>query len=195
MTLTTQSPMTIEEYLNYDDGTDTRYELVDGVLVEMPVESWNSSTISIYLLTQLLAFVPYYLIRHKDTEVAVNSTQAKARIPDLMVVSEATSIQMSGQKGLIPLNTEAPRLVVEVVSPGKPGDENYHRDYVAKRQEYSDRGIPEYWIIDPSGSVVKICTLVEGQYHDTEFRGSVLIFSPTFPDLKLTVDQILNAGQ
>jgi len=26
---------TIEEYLDYDDGTDTRYELVDGKLVEM----------------------------------------------------------------------------------------------------------------------------------------------------------------
>ncbi|NJL23339.1 MAG: Uma2 family endonuclease, partial [Leptolyngbyaceae cyanobacterium SM1_3_5] len=31
--------LTFEEYLAYDDGTDTRYELVDGVLVEMPTES------------------------------------------------------------------------------------------------------------------------------------------------------------
>ncbi|MBD1859321.1 MULTISPECIES: Uma2 family endonuclease, partial [Leptolyngbya] len=29
---------TIEEYLDYDDGTDTRYELVDGELIEMPPE-------------------------------------------------------------------------------------------------------------------------------------------------------------
>ncbi|MDF5716354.1 MAG: Uma2 family endonuclease [Rhizonema sp. NSF051] len=27
---------TIEEYLDYADGTDTRYELVNGVLIEMP---------------------------------------------------------------------------------------------------------------------------------------------------------------
>ena len=27
--------LTLEEYLVYDDGTDTRYELVDGELVEM----------------------------------------------------------------------------------------------------------------------------------------------------------------
>ncbi|WP_199306705.1 Uma2 family endonuclease [Anabaena sphaerica] len=35
----TLKPSTIEEYLNYDDGTDTRYELEDGVLIEMPPES------------------------------------------------------------------------------------------------------------------------------------------------------------
>lgn len=30
MTIATK-PMTLEDYLNYDDGTDTRYELVDGI--------------------------------------------------------------------------------------------------------------------------------------------------------------------
>lgn len=28
--------LTFEEYLAYDDGTDTHYKLVDGELVEMP---------------------------------------------------------------------------------------------------------------------------------------------------------------
>jgi hypothetical protein len=32
-------PMTLEDYLNYDDGTDTRYELVNGELIAMPPES------------------------------------------------------------------------------------------------------------------------------------------------------------
>jgi Uma2 family endonuclease len=30
--------LTVEDYLAYDDGTDSRYELVDGVLVDMPPE-------------------------------------------------------------------------------------------------------------------------------------------------------------
>jgi Uma2 family endonuclease len=30
--------LTMEAYLVYDDGTNTRYELVDGKLVEMPVK-------------------------------------------------------------------------------------------------------------------------------------------------------------
>ncbi len=35
MAIATQKKMTLEEYLAYTDGTDYRYELVDGVLVEM----------------------------------------------------------------------------------------------------------------------------------------------------------------
>jgi Uma2 family endonuclease len=31
--------LTFEAYLTYSDGTDTRYELVNGDLVEMPPES------------------------------------------------------------------------------------------------------------------------------------------------------------
>jgi Uma2 family endonuclease len=30
--------MTLEEFLRWDDGTDTRYELIDGVPVAMPAE-------------------------------------------------------------------------------------------------------------------------------------------------------------
>ncbi|GAX44784.1 hypothetical protein NIES4075_58030 [Tolypothrix sp. NIES-4075] len=31
--------LTLEEYLAYDDGTDTRYELVDGELIPMSMGS------------------------------------------------------------------------------------------------------------------------------------------------------------
>jgi len=188
---------TIEEYLDYDDGTDTRYELVDGELVELPTESWDAGTISLYLLAQLLSFIPFYLIRHKDTEITVTGASAKARIPDLMVVTETTAIAMTGQKGLIPLTTQPPIFVVEVVSPGKPGEDNYERDYVEKPKEYAARGIPEFWQIDPNEGrdVVIVLTLKDGAYQSREFRGSEKVVSPTFPDLQLTADQILRAGR
>lgn len=38
--------LTFEEYLAYDDGTDTRYELVDGELVEMPPETRKNNAIA-----------------------------------------------------------------------------------------------------------------------------------------------------
>lgn len=38
MTVSPQK-VTLEEYLNYDDGTDTRYELGSGELVAVPPES------------------------------------------------------------------------------------------------------------------------------------------------------------
>jgi Uma2 family endonuclease len=184
-----------EEYLDYDDGSDTRYELVDGELIELPTESWDAGTISLYLLTQLLPFVPFYLIRHKDTEIAVTSASVKARIPDLMVVTETTAIEMTGRKGLIPLTSQPPALVIEVVSPGQPGDQNYDRDYIDKPKEYAARGIPEFWQIDPDRAVVIVLTLKDGNYQSREFRGSDRVISAAFPDLQLTADQILNAGK
>ncbi len=193
----TAKPITLEEFLDYDNGTDFSYELVDGVPLAMPVESWDASTISIYLLAQLLTVVPYYRIRHKDTEIAIPgaTATAKARIPDLMVVSETTAVEMTGQKGLIPLQTPAPVLVIEVVSPGVPGNKNYDRDYIEKRQEYAARGIPEYWLIDPQRRVVLVLTLVESDYQAQVFTGTVAIRSTTFPGLSLTAEQILQAGR
>ncbi|MGB3559020.1 MAG: hypothetical protein WBG66_06520 [Geitlerinemataceae cyanobacterium] len=52
----------------------------------------------------------------------------------------------------------APWMAIEIVSPGKPGEENYDRDYVEKRRESAERGIPEYGIIDPSRQVVLVVT-------------------------------------
>ena len=46
MTIATNKTLTLEEYLTYDDGTGTRYELVNGVLVEMPTENPLNKIIS-----------------------------------------------------------------------------------------------------------------------------------------------------
>ncbi len=62
--------MTFEEYLTYDDGTDTRYELVDGELVEMPPESQENNDITKYLLFELAKHIPLALIAF-NTEIEV----------------------------------------------------------------------------------------------------------------------------
>ena len=41
--------MTFKDYLTYDDGTDSRYEWIDGVLVEMPTESEFNAWLSFAL--------------------------------------------------------------------------------------------------------------------------------------------------
>lgn len=45
---------TLEDYLNYDDGTDTRYELVDGELVKMPPDSRLNHKIASFLFATFL---------------------------------------------------------------------------------------------------------------------------------------------
>ena len=61
MTIATNKTLTLEEYLTYDDGTGIRYELVNGVLVEMPTESPINKTIVMFLVSYFLRLgLPYY---------------------------------------------------------------------------------------------------------------------------------------
>jgi len=195
MTQAKQRFRTIEEYLDYDDGTDTHYELVDGELVEMGAEKRLNEKIALWLLSQLLQFVPIDLIA-RGTQISVRGKTATARNPDLMILTEELDQILSQQsQSLITFDMPAPALVVEVVSPGEPGTDNYDRDYVDKPKEYAARGIPEFWQIDPSRSVVIVLTLKDGAYQSREFRGSDRVLSVAFPDLQLTAEQILRAGR
>ena len=194
MTIAINRRMTLEEYLNYDDDTETHYELVDGVLVEMGAEHRLNEKIALWLLSQFLQFVPIDLIA-RGTQIAVQSKSATVRTPDLMIVTEELDRALSKAKqSLIPFGMPAPVLAIEVVSPGEPGEQNYDRDYIEKRREYADRGILEYWIIDPHHQVVIVLTLQGQSYQEKRFTGQAAIVSPAFPNLNLTADRVLSAG-
>jgi Uma2 family endonuclease len=193
MTTTTATrKLTLEEYLVYDDGTDIKYELIDGELVEMPPESDRNNLISLYLLVEFFKFVPIKLICHKDTEIVVTGNRTRVRFPDLIILTEELFAAIDGKRATITQDMPPPALVVEVVSPGKVNED---RDYRYKRSEYAARGIPEYWIVDPSQAKVTVLTLIDGLYEEAVFQGSNSIASTTFPDLKLTAAQVLGAGE
>lgn len=185
----TPQPMTLEEYRNYDDGTDTRYELVNGELIAMPPESRLNIQIAIFLLTQFLQLgIPESQIAMK-TQIAVSGSKATAREPDLMVLSLEAAIALEGAfQSLITHDMPPPLLVVEVVSP-KQED----RDYRYKRTEYAGRQILEYWIVDPLAQKVTILEWVDGMYSEQLFQGEQAIRSPSFPDLNLTAAAVLAA--
>lgn len=190
MSLTTTA-MTLEEYLNYDDGTDTRYELVNGQLIPIAPESRLNISIAIFLLTRFLQLgIPEYLLAMK-TQIAVSGSQATAHEPDLMILSEATAIALEGaSKSLITHDMPSPRLVIEIVSP-----QQATRDYRHKRTEYAGRQIPEYWIVDPIASKVTILEWVDGLYEETVYQGDQLLRSPQLGPLNFTANTVLCAGR
>lgn len=184
--------LTFEEYLNYSDDTDNRYELVDGELVEMPPENPNNCLIARFLFVHFLQFFPLSRVCMKDTEVEVSGRRAKTRFPDMMVLSETLEAELQGKsRNTITRDMSPPLIVVEIVSPGQ---ENEDRDYRYKRSEYAARGIPEYWIVDPEKKQVAVLTLVTGLYEEAIFRGVDAIVSLNITNLKLTPEQIFTAG-
>lgn len=189
MTIATKT-MTLEQYLNYDDGTDTRYELVNGELIAMPTESTLNIRIATFLLAYFLQLgVPFYRLAIR-AQIAVSGAGVTAREPDLMVLSEEAAAALDGAtQCLITHDMPPPLLVVEVVSPKQE-----NRDYRHKRTEYAGRQIPEYWIVDPIAQKVTVLEWVDGLYEEQVYQGDQAIISPQFSGLNLTTATILGVG-
>lgn len=186
MTIASQK-MTLEEYLDYDDGTDTCYELVNGELVEMPPESELNRRIAMFLVAFFLQQgIPSQRLTLK-TEIVVSGSRATTRFPDVMILSEELATALEGaRRSTVMLDMPPPLLVVEIVSPKQES-----RDYRYKRSEYGARGIAEYWIVDPMQQKVTVLEWVEGLYEEKVYEGESAIASPLFGVLNLTTSQIL----
>ena len=198
MTVTTHkstaSAMTLAEYLRYDDGTDSRYELVDGILIEMPAENPINKTIATFLLICFYQLGVSYSCLAIGHQIEVISEKATARDPDLTVHSEASAAAILQDGKLLRLGQPNPRLLVEIVSSSDTDKSSYNRDYIDKRREYAQRGISEYWIVDPIAMVVLVLVLTGSTYKEARFIGSEHIVSQSFSALDLTASQVLKAG-
>lgn len=185
----TSLKMTLAEFINYDDGTDTKYELENGELIPMPAESDLNQRIASFLFAMFLTLgIPSYRLRI-GLEVAVSGARASVRLPDLVVLSEELATALEGaSRSIVLMDMPQPDLVVEVVSPNQE-----KRDYRYKRTEYAARAISEYWIVDPILERVTVLEWLEGLYEEKVYTGDEAIVSPMLGNLELTAVQILQA--
>lgn len=174
-----------EEYLNYNDGTDNKYELFNGKLKLMPTPSGLHALILHFLFKILDQEIDRLQQQWKvmPGTVGVRTADDRSRIPDLIILSESQCQEIKTMRTAV--LQSAPLLAIEIVSPGNPED-----DYRYKRSEYAVRGIPEYWIVDPEEQKVSVLLLVSGFYEVTEFQGDEEIKSLLFPEIKLTANQV-----
>ena len=191
MTVATDRRMTLKEFLAYDDGTDKRYELEDGVLVEMGTEATINTEIVMFLIETFLKVLSRKRIGIKQ-HMEVRSRYATARDPDLMIHSEDSAAAIEGlPQACLKYADPNSLIAIEIVSSGSEGSKNFKRDYELKPREYADRGIGELWQVDPKREWVKVGTLTDGEYQFATYQGDDAIVSLTFQGLKLTAAQIL----
>ncbi|MFN6166641.1 MAG: Uma2 family endonuclease [Pseudanabaena sp.] len=187
--------VTFADYLTYFDGSDTKYELVDGELVAMSLgtslhgeaidPTYQAINAEINRTTQ-----PWIV---RQGQIGVRCPRGigldTVRIPDVVVIQQDNWQALQEREAVIDFDLSAPLLVIEVISPPTK-----NIDYRAKRTEYAARDIPEYWIIDPLESKVSVLINSDGWYDVTEFFDSDLLISPTFPELQLTPQIILKGA-
>jgi Uma2 family endonuclease len=175
-----------EDYLTYDDGTDYLYELFNGELVALPPESGLNVQIANRLLLFFALLVGIDRVRGHGLELEVRG-EPRNRYPDLTIL-RPEHISLLARRNTLRLDMTPPLLVVEIVS---PGELQRQRDYVAKRLQYQDCGIPEYWIVDPEARNILILSLQGQVYQESgTFSGGTRLISPLFPELNLCVEQV-----
>jgi Uma2 family endonuclease len=197
----TETLITFEEFANLDTG-DKRYELHSGILVEMAQPIGEHENVTGFVSTKITVEfdrlkLPYFL----GSKVLVKPYgKDSGFLPDVLVLDKRNLANepLYRKESTVSQSASIP-LVIEVVST------NWQDDYALKFDEYSDIGIPEYWIVDylgiggkefigsPKEPTFTICELVNGQYVRTSLKSGA-IQSKAFPELNLTVEQIFNAA-
>lgn len=184
-----------EDYLSYSNEMDMEgfYELIDGELVELPPESEVNNWLALNLRDCLIRGIRRRFVRVHACEVQVPVLQPKDaanRFPDLVVLRQE-HLELTQRRLTITLDMPPPRLIAEIVSPGKT---NYNRDYIYKRSQYAAIGVPEYWLIDPGTETVMVLSLEGDVYRDIGvFSKEEAITSVELAGLELTVEQIFMA--
>lgn len=193
------------EYLAYEDGTDTVYELIYGELVAMAQPTGQHADIAEFLNDTFREYIKKRsLALSKQGAIAIQIPQVEgkdiARIPDVCVVTAEQWQNMKTRSAAIALTEPPPLLVVEIVS------NHWRDDYLKKLADYEALGIPEYWIVDylalgaaryigtPKLPTISVYQLSEGEYLVWQFRGTERIISATFPELMLTAEQVFAGG-
>ena len=131
----------------YPENSKLRYELHDGVIIEMPKPRGKYSNLTGSLIEQLLIS-----IREMDKggiwtiprESIVKPMGEKSGYePDIIVLNKgALDAEPRWESESIIQNSDSIKLIVEVVST------NWRDDYYNKFRDYEEMGIEEYWIVD-----------------------------------------------
>ncbi|MDB9315554.1 Uma2 family endonuclease [Spirulina sp. CS-785/01] len=176
------------EYVQLDHETAQRYELVDGRLERLNPPTFRHLLIAKFI-ERLLEMEIDRMGEHWlcFREAGIRTGVQKARLTDVSVVRAEQVWDFLDQSAIC---QTPPLLAVEVVS-----QESINRDYRYKRSEYAALGVEEYWIIDPLAEKVSILVWEEGFYNLQEFTGEQGIISPLFPQLGVTVADILASGR
>ena len=136
-----------------DDGK--RYEIIEGVLYEMPGPSYSHQFASsrLYLLIALAAQAIGQIALYSPLDLILASGGTPVQ-PDLLVLpsrgDDPTGARIQGV---------TPTLLVEILSPSNPT-----HDLVRKRRLYELAGVPEYWIVSPEAKTIELLTLERKEY-------------------------------
>jgi Uma2 family endonuclease len=194
--------ITSDEFIQWYPNDGKRYELYQGVIVDMPPPSGDHEDVTGFLTRKLAVEIerlnlPFNIPK---TSFVRTPNADSCYMPDVLVVNrDNLKNEPLWKKESTLTQPQSVPLVIEVVST------NWRDDYHKKYADYEEMGISEYWIADyaalgarkflgnPKRPTIFICELVDGEYQITPFQGNSPIVSPTFSQLNLTAQEIFDS--
>lgn len=191
-----------DEFIAWYPHDGKRYELHNGIIIEMPKPTGMHSDVAgfiagILFMEILRLKLPFSI--PKECIVAIENSSYE---PDVIVLdkNQVQQNEPRWQKESIITRGDSIPLIIEVVST------NWSDDYALKMDEYEYLGIREYWIVDylglggrkfignPKRPTVSVYQLINGEYEVSQFRNDERIISTVFPELNLTAQQIFQGS-
>ena len=142
-----------EGYLWLTDHGRRRVELTDGRLEGLPAPTDAHQSVLLFLHALFRAWLWPRGGVVMVSGMRMRVREGKFREPDVLLLRDRSDPRRQNRYWL------GADLVVEVVSPDDPD-----RDLVEKRADYTEAGIPEYWIADPRDETLTVLALREGAY-------------------------------
>ena len=175
-----RTKLTVADYMNTPD--DVRCQLIDGELILAPSPTTRHQRISLRLAVELTQHIE----RTGLGEVWIAPLDVV--FPDREVYQPDILFVSNERKGII---TEAniqgaPDLVVEILSPSTQRHDRGH-----KQDVYAERGVREYWIVDPDSSTLEVLSAGSNGWTLTAtFSAEDALASPLLPGLSIELGQV-----
>ncbi|NLN64038.1 MAG: type II toxin-antitoxin system Phd/YefM family antitoxin [Clostridiaceae bacterium] len=155
-----QRKISYQEFIKLSDTSDNRYEYIDGEVYLMSSPSYDHQRIIVEVLSIMYQWFrgkkcspltsPFDVTLHRlGDQDNINIVQ-----PDILIICDTSKINSKGRY------TGVPSLVVEVLS-----ESEVNKDMVKKLDLYSESGISEYWIVNPTKQEVYL-------YHFKDYKVS-----------------------
>lgn len=143
--------MTLAEYEALPE--DVRVELIEGEIFVMEAPSWIHQQLVLRIAQKLCQYID-----EKKGECAVTIAPFDVLLddnPDKPTVVQPDVLVICKKERLTERRCEgAPDFAVEITSPS-----GVQRDYVKKLNLYNDKGVREYWIVNPQSRAVEVYLL------------------------------------
>jgi Uma2 family endonuclease len=181
--------LTASEYAKLGEARWGYTELMEGRILVSPSPTPKHDMAGLALAMQLVPQLPEGVRAIQDVDIDLGLVPADqpglVRRPNLVVVDTVALTRVDRHGGL--LSAADVLVVVEIVSSG-----SHRLDYVTKRGEYADAGIPHYWIVDLDEPVSLLdCHLAEdfGYADSGAVTGTVILSAPF--SVRLALDALI----